>query len=86
MFAYDPTERSLGDLVEDALDDLEQLEGDRDPAADAAAVLHSKLLLHGRRHHLDANSAEREVVLRIPPGTALWLAELVAAGWKPKGR
>ena len=84
LFSYDPPEQSLADLMSKAIDESEEDSG-CDPTRAAAEYLHTKLLLHGQRHHLDADSATRDVVLRMPTSTALWLASLVAEQWKARG-
>lgn len=76
-FSYDPPDASsLRDLMDIALDGLE-LEDGGAPATAAAAHLHQKLMLHGERHHLEADDESRTVVLRMHPTTASWLACLI---------
>lgn len=83
MFSYDPPEHSLAELMSNAIDESEEEVG-ADPTQDAAVSLHSALLLHGQRHHLEAARDTRQVVLRMPPDTARWLASLAADAWKPR--
>lgn len=82
-FSYDPPERSLADLMSQFFDEVERVNG-ADPAANAAEYLHSKLLLHKHRHRVTTDPETQEVVVHMPPDTALWLAQLVAADWTPR--
>ena len=79
-FSYDPPEQSLAEIMSDALDEVEGTVPD--PAGQAAAFLHSRLLLHGKRHHIHADGDQ--VVLRLPPIAAHWLAQLLQDGWKSR--
>jgi hypothetical protein len=81
--SYDPPDQTLAEIMSDALDEVEGAYG-ADPSQDAVVVLHSKLLLHGKRHHLHSDGTG-EVVLRMPPSTASWLATLAADSWKARG-
>lgn len=82
-FSYDPPERSMADLMSEFFDAVELSNG-TDPAANAAKYLHSKLLLHKHRHRVTKDEETQEVVLSMPPDTALWLAQLVADNWTPR--
>lgn len=85
-FSYDPPDRTLAEILHDALDADEHASGG-DPTGEAARLLHEKLILHGQRHTLDTEaglSGEHDnVVLRIPAGAALWLAGLLDEAFKP---
>jgi hypothetical protein len=82
--SYDPPEQSLAEIMSETLDEVEGTISD-DPAQDAAEALHEKLLLNGQRHHLEVDQCAGQVVLRIPPGTALWLADLATEAWRARG-
>ncbi|MFF9003625.1 hypothetical protein ACF1GW_38670 [Streptomyces achromogenes] len=84
-FSYDPPDQSLADIMNNALDEIEENTGD-DPTQSAAEWLHSQLLLHGERHTLEAVPDRRELVLRMPTSTALALASALASCFKAQSR
>lgn len=85
-FSYNPPGKTLAEIMHDAMDVDEEAAGEN-PAEDSARLLHEKLMLHGQRHTLesdtDSPSGRRDVVLRIPAATALWLASVLDGAWTP---